>query len=442
METLFAFWTKVTQLVGINVEGTEEKLSNIVKTDWSVLDSLRAWLISLGVNDLYADAVKLIIVFSIIVILALLADWVANRIFLAIVAKVAKRTETEFDDTLVKNKVFHRLANLFPGIVVFYSISLPLADYPHVLSFLHKTCEVYLVVVGVLAIMAFINSINEHYQTLPMSKIRSIKGYLQVIKIVLYVIETLLIISIIWNLNIGRLFTGLGAMAAVLMFVFKDSILGLVASIQLSANDMLRPGDWIEMPSRKADGVVTDISLTAVKVQNWDKTVTTIPTYSLVSDSFTNWRGMEEAEGRRFKKAINIDMKSIHFFSENVIERISNNPVIAKNFDVKAYLANSDNFISEKDPAHQTPTNLGLLRAYLEAYLTNMPIIHKEMTLLVHYLQPNENGLPVEIIAFSKEKAGKPYELLQSEIYDHILAILPEFDLKVFQRPTSFSSNE
>jgi len=223
----------------------------------------------------------------------------------------------------------------------------------------------------------------------------------------------------------------------VLMFIFKDTILGLVASIQLSANDMLRPGDWIEMPSRKADGVVQDINLTTVKVQNWDKTVTTIPTYTLVSDSFTNWRGMEESEGRRIKKSINIDMKSVKFYTEEMMTNLEKNTVVAKNFDVKKYIAEAS--VADEagnDATHRTMTNLGLFRAYLESYLKGIALIHPEMTQLVHYLQPGEFGLPLEMVAFSKEKAGIPYEKLQCDIYDHILAMLPLFELRVFQRPT------
>jgi miniconductance mechanosensitive channel len=223
------------------------------------------------------------------------------------------------------------------------------------------------------------------------------------------------------------------------MLVFKDPILGLVASIQLSLNDMLRPGDWIEMPSRKADGIVKDISLTTVKVLNWDQTVTTIPTYTLVSDSFTNWRSMTESEGRRIKKAILIDMKSVQFYSDSIIEKLTNNPIIAKHFNVRDYVASveqSEGNSSNQD--HRTLTNLGMFRGYLEAYLRDQPFIHPEMTMLIHNLQPTENGLPLEIIAFSKEKEGGTYEKLQSGIIDHILAILPAFGLRIFQRPTGW----
>jgi len=408
-----------------------------METYLNMLDVLERWLIRHGISELYADTVKLIIVFAVIGLLAILVDFVIKRIILSIVYRIAKKTETIFDDILVEKKVFHRLAHLAPAIFVYYTITLPLAEYPQILRLIQDITKVYMFVVGLMVLLAFVNAVHEIYLTLPISKNHSIKGYLQVVKMILYLLTGIFIISVINGKSPITLLAGLGAMAAILMFIFKDPILGLVASIQLSMNDMLRPGDWIEMPSRKADGVVQDITLTTVKVQNWDKTLTTIPTYALVSDSFTNWRGMEESEGRRIKKAIFIDMKSIRFYSDKVIEKLTKNPIIAKNFDVKKYVADNQSYDNNAQPLeHRTLTNLGMFRAYLEAYLLNIPAIHPNMTLLVHYLQPSENGLPLEIIAFSKEKGGIPFEKLQSDIFDHILAILPEFELKIFQRPT------
>ncbi len=437
--TAAEFFLRLLSIQSGTVDLAEKKISEAVSAKVRLLDLFEQWLVNHGVGVAYADFVKLLIVFSIIAILAFFADWVLRRTFLAVVAQIAKKTETVFDDMLVDNKVFHRLANLAPAVVIYYSINLPLADSPAIVLFVQKICKLYLVIMALMTVMAFIKAVNDMYLTLLIAKTRSIKGYLQVLKIIIYIIVTLVLISILWGINIGGLFAGLGAMTAVLMFVFKDTILGLVASIQLSANDMLRPGDWIEMPSRKADGIVQDISLTTVKVQNWDKTVTTIPTYTLVSDSFTNWRGMEEAEGRRIKKSIYIDMKSVRFYTDNILDKLAKNKIIAKNFDVQKHVGGAQiDTGAAKDPEHRTLTNLGIFRAYLESYLKNIPVIHDNMTLLVHYLQPNENGLPLELIAFSKEKAGKPFEMLQSDIYDHILAILPEFEISVFQRPTSY----
>jgi miniconductance mechanosensitive channel len=404
---------------------------------------LRDWLILHGIHARYADWIKLTFVFVIIALFAWIANFIAKRIILTVLSHIAKKSETLWDDILIERRVFHKLAHLAPAIIIYYTVQLPLADYPGWLSLIQKASMIYMVIVGLTSLLAFIVSTHDIYLTLPMSKTRTIKGYLQVVNIVLYIIAIIFILHIIFEFNLGSFFTGLGAMTAVLMFIFKDTILGLVASIQLSANDMLRPGDWIEMPSRKADGVVQDINLTTVKVQNWDKTVTTIPTYTLVSDSFTNWRGMEESEGRRIKKSINIDMKSVTFYTNDMLTKLENNPIIKKNFDVKKYATESP--IADdagNDAAHRTLTNLGLFRAYLESYLKGIALIHPKMTQLVHYLQPGEFGLPIEMVAFSKEKAGIPYEKLQCDIYDHILAMLPLFELRVFQRPTGEDGNK
>lgn len=413
----------------------EKEISQILRTYLNMLDVLEKWLESHGVNPFYADAVKVTIVFAAIIVLAFLANWVTKRIFLSVVARVAKKTETVFDDILVERKVFHRLAHLAPLLVIYYSIALPLAEFPHLLDFIHRITELLITLVSLSVIMAFVNAVQDYFLTLPASKSHSIKGYLQVLKIVVYAVTAIIIISIIFKIDPFRLVSFLGASVAVLMFVFKDTILGLVASIQLSVNDMLRPGDWIEMPSRKADGIVQDISLTTVKIQNWDKTITTVPTYSLVSDSFTNWRGMEESEGRRVKKSINIDMTSVVFYSEEMLGRLNGNIIVSNIFDAKKY-------ISEAQPTDKTSdkqdikaiTNLGLFRAYMEAYLTQLPVLHPEMNFLVHYLQSTEHGLPLEIVFFSRLKDGKSFERIQAEIYEHILALLPEFGLRVYQR--------
>lgn len=257
---------------------------------------------------------------------------------------------------------------------------------------------------------------------MPVSKERTIKGYVQVVKIILYIIVSIVIVSILTGVPAKSLFTGLGAMAAVLMFVFKDTILGLVASIQLSANDMLKPGDWIEMPAKKADGTVIDISLTTVKVQNWDKTIVTIPTYALVSESFTNWRGMEQAEGRRIKKAFNIDVNTIRFCTPEIIVRFGKMPILTNFLEI-----NKDN----------NYTNLTVFRAYIEEYLRRFPYTNTNMSILATITSAEGgNGVSVQYVAFLKEKAGNPFEKHQSLIFEHFLATLKEFDLKVFQSPT------
>ena len=278
------------------------------------------------------------------------------------------------------------------------------------------------------------------YDSLPISAGRHIKGYVQVVQIMVMFTGIMVIISVIFDADLKGLFLGLGTFAAVLMLVFKDTILGFVASIQVSMNNMVNPGDWISMPGRKADGVVLEINLNTVKVQNWDKTISTIPTYALVSESFQNWRGMEESGGRRIKRFINIDMTSVKFCSEEMIQRFRKIQVLGNYIDAKEKEINEFNKKQNIDPSvlanGRRMTNLGTFRKYMEGYLHAHPLIHDQMTFLVRQLQPNEKGIPIEIYVFSKDQEWANYEAIQADIFDHILAVIPEFELKIFQNPT------
>ena len=266
-----------------------------------------------------------------------------------------------------------------------------------------------------------------------------VKVVVQVLKLVLYSVATIAVISLIIGQSPSLLLGGLGAMTAVLMLIFKDSILGLVAGIQLSANQMVAPGDWIEMPKYGADGDVLEVALTTVKVKNWDKTITTIPTYALITESFKNWRGMSESGGRRIKRAINIDMDSIRFCDEEMLDRFAKIQYIAEYLEKKRHEIsgwNAERNVDASDPLNgRQLTNLGTFRAYVVAYLRNHPMIHQEMTFLVRHLPPTEHGLPVEIYVFSRDQVWSNYEGIQADIFDHILAIAPAFDLRIYQSP-------
>jgi miniconductance mechanosensitive channel len=287
---------------------------------------------------------------------------------------------------------------------------------------------------------AFLNSIYDIYQGFEVSKSKPIKGYLQVFKIILFLIGAIFVISMLIGRSPLYLLTGLGAFSAVLLLIFRDPILGLVGGIQISANDMVRPGDWIVMNKSGADGVVTDISLTTVKVQNWDKTITTIPTYSLVSESFVNWRGMEESGGRRIKRSINIDMNSVKFASPEQLTQLKkiklvNNYLQKKEKELATY--NEKNNIDDEVLVNgRRQTNLGVFRAYVAEYLKSNSNINQDMTFLVRQLQPGESGIPIEIYVFSKVQEWAKYEDIQSDIFDHLLATIPEFGLQVFQNPS------
>lgn len=371
---------------------------------------------------------------------AWLADLITKKILLVVLQKIAKRTTTEWDDVLVEKKVFNKLAHIIPALIVSYAINLVLPEHPILLDLLQSSIKIYIIILVLLSIDAFLNSVQFIYNTLALSKNRPISGYIQVVKIIFYFVSIILIFSVVTGKTPKFFLAGLGTMAAVLLLVFKDTILGFVASVQLSANDMVRIGEWISMPSHGADGTVEEITLNTVKVQNWDKTISTIPTYALVSKSFNNWRGMEESGGRRIKRNIQIDMKSVKLCSDEMINKFAQitllKPYIeSKNIELKEY--NEKHGIDNSVPINgRRMSNLGTFRSYLEVYLKQHPKINNDMTFLVRQLQPNEKGIPIEIYVFSNDTAWANYEAIQADIFDHILAILPEFDLAVFQNPT------
>ena len=378
----------------------------------------------------------LLAVLSLLLLMALV-QFITRVIFLRFIYHFLRKTKTQWDDFLINRKVFGALAHL-PSALILYS-AYNFSDIESVSSVLYAIARIYLVSIFAIATIRAANAVNDMYQTTPYATTRPIKGYIQLIQILIIFLTIIFIIAIAINKSPTGLLAGLGAMAAVLLLVFKDSILGFVASIQLSANRMLKIGDWIEMPSHKADGTVTDITLTTVKVQNWDKTITTIPTYALVSESFSNWAGMEESGGRRIKRSINMDMKSVRFCDKKLLEKLSHFYLL------KDYIAQKEKEIAAYNERLQVKddeifngrrqTNLGIFRYYLKAYLKQNPHVHQEMTMLVRHLQPTEKGLPIEVYVFSKDQEWANYESIQSDIFDHILAILPEFELKVFQNP-------
>jgi miniconductance mechanosensitive channel len=371
---------------------------------------------------------------------AWIADLITRKLVLRALKSLAKKTTSNWDDILLEKRVFNRLSHLVPAIILFYMIGIVLADYQQLLSFARSLINVYMIIMVLMAINSIINAIHEIYQNYKIAIERPIKGYVQVIKIIFYFIAVILILSVILNKKPTALFAGLGAMAAVFMLVFKDTILGFVASIQLSANDMVKIGDWVSMPSRNADGNVLEVTLNTVKIQNFDKTISTIPTYALVSESFNNWRGMEESGGRRIKRHINIDMKSVKFCNPEMLEKFK------KIIYIKDYIENKQKEIAEYNLVNNIDesilvngrrmTNFGTFRYYLEEYLKHHPKIHKELTLLVRHLQPTEKGIPIEIYFFSNVQDWANYEKIQADIFDHILAVIPEFELRVFQNPT------
>lgn len=395
---------------------------------------LKNWLLNEGISEYWSIIFQSIIAVIVVLIVALIADLIAKKIIISIITKVVRKTKTHWDDILLERNVFDKVAHFAPASIIYFSAGM--IDHEGLHTLIQNSSYVYMVLLAVMLIDTFLNASNDIYTTMPVSKTRPIKGYLQIVKIFFYAMGIISIIALLFNENPIKIVAGMGAFAAVILLIFKDTILGFVASIQLSANKMINIGDWISMPSKGADGTVIDISLNTVKVQNWDKTISTIPTYSLVSESFNNWKGMEESGGRRIKRHLNLDVKSIHFLSEEEIESFKKINLITAYLNEKKEEIKSFNSEGEIPVNQRRLTNIGTFRKYVEAYLQNNPKIHNDMTFLVRQLQATEKGLPLEIYVFSKDQEWANFEAIQADIFDHVLAIVPEFNLRIFQNPT------
>ena len=403
------------------------------------ISKYRLFLEGIGLTEQLARMMENFTVLLLIALLAFLADRITKFILIRVVGNMIKSSKNQYDDILLRKRLFARIAHIAPALVVHATVVF-LIDAPALVTLIKSITELYIILIGALVLDSLISALHEIYMHLPVSKGRNIKGYIQLVKILIFIIAALIAIAALSDKSVGGLLTGLGAFAAVLMLVFKDTILGLVASIQLSGNKMVNVGDWISMPKYNADGDVIDIGLNVVKVQNWDKTIATIPTYALVSESFSNWRGMEESGGRRIKRSINIDMNSVGFLDNEMIEKYKKIRVL------KGYLEEKEKEIEEfnkkvgADTSNRINgrrlTNIGTFRHYLELYLKNHPKINLDMTFLVRHLQPTEKGIPIEIYVFSNDQAWANYEAIQADIFDHIMAVIPEFGLRVFQNPT------
>lgn len=413
----------------------------VVKT-YEFLENFELWLQSIGLGIEMTQFVKVFVSIVAIIVLAVIANFIAKKIIVNGLTKITRKTKSIWDDYLIKREVFHKLSHLAPALVIQFTIGIALYDYsPNLTVLIEKLTYVYIAVVWIFVLDSLFNALHDIYQTFELSKNRPIKGYVQLVKIIVYILGGIIVVSILLEKNPMNLLVGMGASAAILMLVFKDTILGLVASIQVSANNMVKPGDWIEMPSRGADGDVIEISLNTVKVQNWDRTISTIPTYALVSESFTNWKGMEESkDGRRIKRSFFIDMRSVKFCSPELLEKLKRIHL------VKDYIEQRSKEIEEYNQSMgfditmpvngRRMTNLGIFRKYLEEYLVNHPKVNSEAIKMVRHRQPTDSGIPLEVYCFSKEKAWVLYEGVQSDIFDHILAVVPEFELKIFQSPS------
>ncbi|MBQ8594116.1 MAG: mechanosensitive ion channel family protein [Bacteroidaceae bacterium] len=385
-----------------------------------LIELLAEW----GIDYVNVGVVQRVITFLLIALIAWGADFVCRHIVQPAVKAVVKKTHVTWDDQLLNDKVLNNICHVVPSLVVYVLLPFALYDKPLWMDLLVKISEVYIIAVSLRLVCSFIDSVylmNSKHETL---KNRPLKGIFEMAKVVTICMGVIWIFAILLEKSLWELFVGLGAAATVLMLVFKDTIVGLVSGVQLSANDMVRPGDWITMTKYGADGVVLDVTLTTVKVRNWDNTIVTVPPYTLVSDSFQNWRGMQESGGRRVKRSVSMDMTSVRFCTEE---------------ELAGYI--EEGLVAPDDNTEEI-TNLTVFRRYLMRYLRNEPRVNTELTLMVRQLQPTAQGIPMELYFFSRSKVWTEYETLQADVFDYVLAVIPRFKLRVFQSPTGLDLKE
>lgn len=406
-----------------------------------VLRNIDDLLISLGVAPSLADKLDQFIAFALVLIIAFAADAICRCILLRVVAHLIKRTKAVWDDLVFDRKVMVHLNRMVAPIIIYLFIPVAFAETSSsTLGFIQRICLIYILVSFLSFIHFFLKAIYIVYSEKEQFRDRPLKGMLQTVQVILWFVGAIVIVSILINKSPVILLAGLGTSAAILMLVFKDSIMGFVSGVQLSANDMLKVGDWIAMPKYGADGTVIEVTLNTVKVRNWDNTITTIPPYLLVSDSFQNWRGMHESGGRRVKRSINIDMTSVKFCTSEMLAKyrkirllkdyVEHTEQVIEEYNIENHIDNSILVNGRRQ------TNLGVFRAYLTVYLKNQPGVNQELTCMVRQLQPTDHGIPMELYFFSANKDWIPYEGVQADVFDHVLAIIPEFDLQVFQSPS------
>lgn len=400
------------------------------------MDFIKHQLDGYGMSDQTIVYFSNMIMVVFIAVVSILANYITKKIVLKTSGYIIRSNRFTWGNIILENKVFHKLSHLVPAIIIYYSAPI----FPSYQALIEKAALTYVIIVTIMVFNALLNAFDAIYRSFEVSKIRPIKGYIQVVKIVLFIIGGIVVIANLIGQNPLIILSGLGALSAVLMLIFKDSILGLVAGVQLSSNDMVRVGDWIEMPQYDANGDVIDITLNTVKVRNFDKTITMIPSYALISDSFKNWRGMQVSGGRRIKRSVFIDTSSIGFCTGEMIEEFKKihyltDYVTTRINEINTY--NTEHRINTESKVNgRQLTNVGVFREYIHQYLRNHHKINQEMTLIVRQLEPGDTGLPLEVYAFSNDTNWGVYEAVQADIFDHIFAVAPTFGLRVFQNPT------
>ena len=385
---------------------------------------------SIGINS----SENSIVILGIFLVICIASYLISNKILIRLISNLFKKTSTKLDDILIEKGFLNRLSNLIPLIIFYNLFNHFYGDY----LIVNRLVLALIAIVVILSINSLLNAFNEIYNQSKYSNKINIKSYFQILRLVLNLFGLIIVVSIFSGQSPFYLLSGLGALTAVLMLVFKDTILSFVSSIQISSNDLFKVGDWVEAPQFGADGDVIDIGLHTIKIKNWDKTISIIPTHKLIDSSFKNWRGMSDSGGRRIKRSINIDINSIKFCNDELIEKFKAVNIISEYIDTK--LSEIDNHNAQLNAKSlingRALTNVGTYRAYIKAYLKNNKHIHSDMTFLVRQLSPTEKGLPIEIYVFSNNTNWIEYEEIQSDIFDHLLSVLNQFELKIYQYPS------
>lgn len=408
--------------------------------DFNLEHWAREWLLDRGVSEAWASYATLTMDVILVIVISWLGDWLGRRIILRVVSTYVKRSSNTYDDVFLEKKVFRGLAHLIPALIIYYSIPLLFEDTGISVKFMERLVIIYMIIVVMNVINRFLKALEEIAFHLNRFEGKPVSSYKQVFSIVNYVIGSVIIISMVIGKSPLSIITAFGAATAVILLIFRDTILGLVASIQISANDMVRLGDWVSMEKYGADGDVIQITLTTVKVRNFDKTITTVPTYAFISDSFKNWRGMQSEGVRRIMRSITLDLNTVRFVDEDLLNRLQ------KVERIQDYMETRQKEIDQYNYDHgnnkqvllngRHMTNIGVFRAYIKNYLEEHPLVSKEQSIMVRQLEPGANGVALQVYCFSSTTVWMEYEQLQSFIFDHLLAAVTTFDLRLFQNPT------
>lgn len=400
--------------------------------------------ISLGLVDISAKYLNMLVLLIILMIIIVTIDLVIRKFILNFFVKLSQRTKTNFDNVLVANKVPRNIAHIIPLLIALNYVQIVFVDFQYMENLVEKGLQVFSILLTIWIIRSFVNTVKDYLKSKDKFKDKPINSYAQVMLIAVWTLGLLTAFAIVTGIPFLRFITTLGAASAVILLIFKDTIMGFVASLQVSINDMVHNGDWITFEKFGADGDVIEINLATVKVQNFDKTITTIPTYALISDSFKNWRGMEDSGGRRIKRAIIIKQGSIHYLSQEKVEALKKIELISDYLDTRAKDINDHNLKNKTDKNllinGRNLTNIGVFRKFVETYIENHSAINKEMMIMTRQLAPTPQGIPIEIYAFSKDKRWQNYEYIMADIFDHIIASVSYFDLEIFELPTDFSN--